>query len=440
MKKQVFLCLCCVLLVYMVAFAEEHKSKHFIIKSDLDTRYVQFVQANAEAYYENLAGRYFQVGWQAPLTIYYSGTQSETQRLLDEQGCQTKVDHGCCVAGMPAVYTHQFMDNGERNGWGPLFGEITHHFIQLNLRDAPQWLTEGLSCFFGEQGHIVKGKLIMGELNSERAQILKERLDEGRRWNITRLFSARAEQFFNSDEGRAFTQVFFDWLYETGQLEQYLRSVREKGYELSVLEGAVSRTYGKINVELSRFLKENCDGWAYLGEGRRAGDEALKKEAFLKALELKPDCSGAQMELAKCCCRSKDYEKCGEYLKEILDEPEGIEYQRAAGLMGDACYKEKNYSEALGYYNKAWEYSDYYEYKYRVAYRIGNCYHYLEDPESAKQWYEKFLDCNWEPESTEGMKKQVEHARKYIEWANRLTGVRQSGRGEDTKENCEKRP
>lgn len=447
MKKQVFLCFCCVLLVCTSAFAEDRKSKHFIIKSDLDPRYVQFVQANAEAYYENLKERYFQTGREKALIIYYSETESETRLLSGEHGYQDEAKNGCYVAGVPAVYVHRLSNEGQVIGWGALFGEITHHFIQLNFQDAPEWFNEGFACFFGEQGHIVNGKLIIGGLNSEHLEILKDRMDEGRKWNIRALFSARAEQFYNSNEGRAFTRAFFNWLYETGQLERYLRNVQDKGYELSVLEETVSKAFGRINVELSRFIEKHCYAGAYLEDGRQAGDDARKKESFLKALELKPDYREAQMELAKCCYRSKDYEKCREYLAQILDEPrlnilgldepESVEYRRAAGLMGDACYKEKNYSEALGYYNKAWEYSDYYEYKYRLPYRIANCYHYLEDPKSARQWYKEFLDCKWEPES---MKAQADYARKYIEAANKATVVKQGGGKEDTSKDSEKRP
>jgi hypothetical protein len=35
----------------------------------------------------------------------------------------------------------------------------------------------------------------------------------------------------------------------------------------------------------------------------------------------------------------------------------------------------------------------------------------MKDPEGAKQWYKKFLDCNWEPER---MKTAVDYAHKYL--------------------------
>ncbi|MGA1979183.1 MAG: hypothetical protein ABSG99_01265 [Sedimentisphaerales bacterium] len=412
MKKQIFLCVCWIVLLFTNAFAKDYQSSHFIIRSDLDPCYVQFVRANAEAYYQNLQGRYFQNGWQKPLTIYYSRTQSDTQQLLNKHGHEDKVNYGLYESSMPAVYTHQFMDNGELSGWGTVFHEITHHFIQLNYRDCPAWFNEGLACFLGEQTRIVKGKLTVGRPNPWREQILRNEIEQGRRPNIKRLLSSSTEQFNDWDLGYHFARAFFYWLHETGRLEQYLKNVRKKGYELPVLEETVSDPYGKINVELSKFIKKDCYAGAYLKDGQQTEDHAQKIQAFLKALELKPDYQTAQLELAECYYRSRDYEKCRENLKQILDDPESIEYRQAAALMANTYYNEKGYSKALEYYNKAWEYSDYYEYKYRTAYQIGNCFYYLKDPESAKQWYKKFLDCKWEQES---MKAGADYARKYIE-------------------------
>ncbi|MFZ0034536.1 MAG: tetratricopeptide repeat protein, partial [Sedimentisphaerales bacterium] len=327
----------------------------------------------------------------------------------------------------PAVYTHQFMNNGELNGWGALFHEIAHHFVQLNYRDPPVWFGEGLACFLGEQTQIVKGKLIVGSPSPLREQTLRDEIEkEDRRPNIKRLLSSSKEQFNDWDLGCHFARAFFYWLNETGRLEPYLKNVREKGYDLPVLEDTVSGSYGKINIELSKFIKKDCYAGAYLKDGQQAEDQARKIEAFLKALELKPDYQTARLELAECYYRSKDYEKCRENLKQILDKPESIEYRQAACLMANTYYNQKDYTNALEYYKKAWEYSDYYEYKHRTAYQIGNCFNYLNDPENARQWYGKFLDCNWEKEN---MKTSVEYAQKYTGRTGATTDANQ-GKGE----------
>jgi tetratricopeptide (TPR) repeat protein len=411
MSKHLFLCLCCELLLLTNAFAENYQSVHFTISSDLDPRYVQLVRANAEAYYKNLQGKYFQTGWQKPLTIYYCRMQSDTQQLLEKNGHKLKVDYGFYDPGTPAVYTHQFMDNGELSGWGTLFHEITHHFIRLNYRNCPAWFSEGLACFLGEQTRIVKSKLTVGRPNPWREQILRDEIEKGHRPNIKRLFSSSSEQFYDWDLGYHFARALFYWLHETGLLEQYLKTVREKGYELPVLEETVSDSFGTINVELSKFIRKDCFAGAYLKDGQQAEDKAQKIQAFLKALELKPDYQAARLELAKCYYRSKDYENCRENLEQILTAPESIEYQQATNLLANIYYKQKDYTKALEHYKKAWEYSDYYEYKHRLAYQIGSCCHYLKDTEGAKKWYKKYLDRNWEPEN---MKAAVNYARQYI--------------------------
>jgi tetratricopeptide (TPR) repeat protein len=381
---------------------------------------VQFVRANAEAYYENLHDRYFPAKWQKPLTIYYCRTQSDTRQLLDKNGCETKVGQGFYEPNTPAVYTHQFTDDRELNGWDALFHEIAHHFIQLNFRDPPVWFDEGLACFLGEQTQIVKGKLIIGEPCLRREQILRDEFEQGRRTNIRRLLSSSTEQFNEWDLGCHFARAFFYWLYETNKLGPFLKNVREKGYDLPALEETISDPYGKINVDLSKFIKKDCCAGAYLQDARQADNETEKINAFLKALELKPDYQTARFELADCYYRSKDYEKCRENLKQILDDPESIEYRQAAVLLANTYYNEKNYPQALEYYNKAWEYSDYYEYKYRLAYQIGNCFYHIKDPENAKQWYKTFLDCRWDKED---MNAGADYAQKYIEHKDTATAA-----------------
>ncbi len=411
MKKHIFLCACCVLLLLTNAFAEYCQSEHFTIHSDLAPCFVRLVQTNAEAYYKNLNERYFQTCWTKPLTIYYSKTQSDTKQLLNKNGLTADVNYGLYEHGTSAVYTHQFMNNSEFSGWGALFHEITHHFVQLNYRTPPAWFDEGLACFFGEQTQIVKGKLTSGMPNPRLEQILRNDIEQGRRPSIKRLFSTSTEQFNQWDMGCHFARVLFYWLYDTGQLEKYLKNVQRKGYDISVLEETVSESDEKINVELSKFIKKNCYAGAYLNDGRQTEDQAQKIQAFLKAIELKPDYQAARLELAECYYRDKDYEKCRENLKQILDNQQSAEYQQAATLLANIYYNQKNYSKSLEYYNKSWEYSDYYEYKYRLAYQIGNCCFYLKDYEGAKQWYKKFLDCNWEPEK---MKTAVDYSRKYL--------------------------
>lgn len=411
MKKIILLCFCCVFVLATPSPASDYECEHFTINSDLDPRFVQFIEANAEAYFKDLKRLYFLRSWQEPLLIYYSRTQSDTQELLNEHGHRYKVGSGYYARKMPAVYSHQIMDNGRRTTWGHLFHEITHHFIRLNYDKPPAWFNEGLASFLGEQTQIVNKRITVGRPDPWREQILRDKIEEGLRPNIKRLFSTSNEQFNNWDLGCHFARAFFYWMHENGYLKDYLRNVRRKGYELSVLEETTSQTYGKINVALSRFIKQYCYAGAYLQDSRQTDDQTQKEQALLKALELKPDYKAAQLGLAKCCYHNKNYEKCRESLNLALDDPKCIEYRQAVTLLASTYYAQKNYSQAIKYYTLGWKYSAYYEHKYRLAYKIGNCYHHLKDYERAKIWYKKFLDCRWEPES---MKAQADYALKYI--------------------------
>ncbi|MEE9370315.1 MAG: hypothetical protein V3W45_02485, partial [Sedimentisphaerales bacterium] len=109
MKKQVLLCFYCVFMLVTRAPASDYECEHFTINSDLDPRFVQFIEANAEAYFKNLKSLYFLRSWQEPLLIYYSKTQSNTRELLSKHGHKAEVDYGRYIYKVPAIYTHLFM-------------------------------------------------------------------------------------------------------------------------------------------------------------------------------------------------------------------------------------------------------------------------------------------------------------------------------------------
>jgi tetratricopeptide (TPR) repeat protein len=410
MIKHTLLCLICVLVLLTRASGETYRSKHFIIHTDLDPRLVKFIQANAEAYYKQIEKLYFKTGGRRPIIIYYSKTQADTQKLFDKHGIKSKAYYGQYFPNIPAIYTHQWMNDGGGTGWGTLFHEITHHFINLNYRNPPAWFDEGLACILGETSRIIKGNLRMGLPNPWREKALRNMIENGFRIDVKRLTSLSAEDFNRNRNNYHPTRALFYWIYEIGHLSDYLRNVEQKGYSLSVLEQTVNLPSNRISAELLAFIKKSCYAGAYLADGQQDEDNTRKKELFLKALELKPDYKRAQYELALCCYRDKDYERCKVYLHKILNDPKSIEYLVATRLTGHCYYVSKDYAQALDYYQKSLEYSDYYEYEYEVCYWMANCYHYLEDHATAEKFYKMFLDSNWEPEK---LSKKVEHARKY---------------------------
>jgi len=417
MNKQAFLCLCCILPALTAVSAKEYHTDHFTVNSDLVPAYIQFVQANAEAYYANVQQRYFPTGWRKPLKIYYSKTQADTRNLLREHAHNDNVDCARYEPNVPAVYTHQFMNNGELNGWNTLFHQITCHFIHQNFQNPPEWFNEGLTSFLRDHARIVRRKLVLAEPNPNMIQILKSEIDGGRTFAIKHLFSTTKKQLHGLPGRCQFAQVFFYWLNETEQLKQYLANAQQRGYEVSVLQETLSKSLTKINNELADFIEANYQAAVHLQDGRQAQDHPQKQQAFLDALQLKPDCHAVCLELAKCYNHTGDYENCRKHLKQILNDPESTEFLRAATLMANTYYNQKDYTNALEYYNKAWEYSDCYEYKYKVAYRIGNCYEHLENPQCAAQAYKDYFNYNWEPDEN---KKAADHARQYLEYTDTI--------------------
>jgi cyclophilin family peptidyl-prolyl cis-trans isomerase len=115
-------------------------------------------------------------------------------------------------------------------------------------------------------------------------------------------------------------------------------------------------------------------------------------------------------ELAKLSYNAGNYEKTRQYLTQILSNPDCAQFRAAEEMAADIYYSQKNYSAALTHYLAAWDYSKYYEYKYKIAYKAANCYYKLNDPNNTQRWYKKFLDYDWQPEKN---KAQVEYARKY---------------------------
>ncbi|MHC4334257.1 MAG: tetratricopeptide repeat protein [Planctomycetota bacterium] len=392
-------------------FAGTYESAHFVIYSDLDPRYVDFIQANAEAYYQQMEQSYFRTGGPTRIKIYYSERQADTQELFNKHGLSGKAHYGRYVPGVPAIYTHRLMDDGGASGWGTLFHEITHHFIDLNYSSAPVWFEEGLACLLGEQTRIVKGKLSVGHPNPWREHALRKMIENGEKIDVKQLVSLSGRQFHQRRENYHPTRALFYWLYDSGHLETYLQNVQKRGYGPLVLEETAGKRLDLMSIELLSFIEKDCYAGAYLYEGLRAKNKARKEQLLLNALQLKPDYKAAHRQLAWCYYRGDDSQKAREHLKQILNDPKCIEYRGAAELMGHTYYSSKNHAEALKYYEEALEYSEYHEYKYELFHWMANCYHFLKDYPKARHFHQMFLDNNWEPQR---LSKFVEYSRRYV--------------------------
>lgn len=412
MEKIARLVLFCAICTCTYAFAETYQSEHFIIDSPLDARLVKFVQLNCEAYYENMHLRFFAQGWDKPLKIYYSKTQSNTQELLRSTGDNDKVYYGVYKGQIPAVYTHFLMDSGTRSGWGTLFHEITHHFVALNYDNPPSWFNEGLVCFLSEQTRIVHEEVTVGRPNPWREQKLRNMIEDGYTIDVKLLTSLTGRKFYQDRNNYHPIRALFYWIYETGFLEEYIENVQQQNdYSLSLIEKITGKSSKQINYELLDFIQSYCYPAACLKDGQDSQEIEQKIQSFNKALEIRPEYLPVKLELAKCYYKNGEQEKCQNYLKALLDKPKSIEYREGVYLLGKVFYKAKDYDSALKCFQKALDRSSYYEYKHDYTFLIANCYHGLKEQAQAKQWYEKFLDEVW----NENQDKWINHATLYLQ-------------------------
>ncbi|MHC4465989.1 MAG: tetratricopeptide repeat protein [Planctomycetota bacterium] len=357
-------------------------------------------------------------GWTFPINIYYSKDESQTNRLLSKYGFIYLKGNSYYITGSPAIYIHKFDDNGQPvDNTSLLIKGITQHFITENLQGAPEWFIEGLSSFFAEQGDIINGKLIVSDPSPNTSLALMEKIDKGSRPNVKQLYGMTAEQLHGLPYGCHFARQLFYWLYDTNQLPAYLKNVKKDGFELTVLEKTTSKDFGKINLDLFEFLNKTCYSEAHFSQALGADDPAKKQECLNKTLELKKDYHKARLELVKHFHDVNDLEKCKDNLEQILSAPVSSEHMTSAVLLGNIYYIEKDYSRAVGYYTKAWDYSKNYDCRYRIAYRLANSYNHLRDSVSATKWYREFLAAKWNPED---MKLCADYAQKYLDYAKKV--------------------
>ena len=126
-------------------------------------------------------------------------------------------------------------------------------------------------------------------------------IENGQRINVKFLTSLSTSRKFDKwKPAYHVTRALFYWLYETKLLDDYLKNVQEKGYDISVLEETVGKPCRQINKELLAFIKKNCYPAAYFEDGRRAKDIEQKRSLFEKALEIKPSYQPAILELSRC--------------------------------------------------------------------------------------------------------------------------------------------
>ena len=392
----------------------ECKEDFIVVSGDLSPKLMQVISDNAKACFGSLNKTYFQFEPNEPLKVYVSQTVADARKLIEDHGRLIEAGDRLYVPSVPAVYTYIYTGNDKSITFEPLYASIAEYFISQRLSGAKEWFRLGLISFLSEGAHISNGEHVPGDICPRTGLALRAEVDAQTRLNIKRLYGygSSDEGYRKWSTGRHLAAALLCWLHQNGHLANYVRNVQRKGYDLDVLEETVGSSSGRINVDLKKFIEGDFCTAAYLAEAENAQDNDKKEQALQAALQEKPDYARAQLALARLYYSTGKNRLCRKTLMPILVRAKDAELMPAAKLVAKSYYDDKNYDLAREYYEKAWEYAEYYAYRYQIAYETANCCHYLDKPEEAAQWYQRFLDLNFRPVENEAA---VKYAQKYVE-------------------------
>ena len=392
----------------------ECKEDFIVVSGDLSPKLMQVISDNAKACFGSLNKTYFQFEPNEPLKVYVSQTVADARKLIEDHGRLIEAGDGLYVPSVPAVYTYIYTGNGKSITFEPLYASIAEYFISQRLSGAKEWFRLGLISFLSEGAHISNGEHVPGDICPRAGLALRAEVEAQTRLNIKRLYGygSSDEGYRKWSTGRHLAAALLCWLHQNGHLANYVHNVQLQGYDLDVLEETVGSSSGRMNVDLKKFIEGDFCTAAYLAEAENAQDNDKKEQALQAALQEKPDYARAQLALARLYYSTGKNRLCRKTLMPILVRAKDAELMPAAKLVAKSYYDDKNYDLAREYYEKAWENAEYYAYRYQIAYKTANCCHYLDKPEEAAQWYQRFLDLNFRPVENEAA---VKYAQKYVE-------------------------
>ena len=400
------------------AVAADYTTEHFIISSDLDPCFIEYAGKKAELCYDALLGAYFERGWdQEPaLVVYYSDQQSESQALMKKSGLDTETAENGYVPGAECLYVFRLNEDGSAASDSLFFGGIASHFIEKNYKTELAWFKTELSCFLSKSLVVVNGNVKLTRPVIACCGVLEGQIDqESISVNMKNLLSSSLEKYKSWEVGHPFTQAFLSWLYDRDLLKRYLLDVRTKGHRLGTLVESTGISYGEIKSDLIRFIDSYCKFQKKIKLAEQT-DDFFEKEKFLEeAYGFISDVNSADMELAEIYYENDDYETCLKKLESVVNDANNINNWRALKMTANVYYRQKEYDKAVKCYEKLWKISADYEYKYRIAYQIANCYYYQSNKYNAKKWYDNFLRSKW---LASDMQKCEEYAKKLLQDEN----------------------
>lgn len=378
--------------------AVNYTTEHFIISSDLDPCFVESASKKAELCYDSLLEAYFDRGWdqEPPLTVYYSDNENESKSLVKKAGLDAGTIENGYVPGTECLYVFRLYEDGSVAEDSLFFGGIARYFVEKNYKTELTWFKSELSYFLSKNLVLVNGDirltrpmiLCCGKLEGQISQ-------ENIATNMQNLLSSSLEKYKSWDVAHPFTQAFFSWLYDRDLLKKYLLDVQTKGHRHKTLIDTAGISYAEIKTDLIRFIGNYCQFQKKITMAEQT-DDFFEKEQFLEeAYTLIPDVNAANMEIAKVYYENSEYEPCLKKLEPAIDNEDNVDNWQALKMTANVYYRQKEYDKAVQYYEKLWKISADYEYKYRIAYQIANCYYYQSNKYTAKKWYEKFLQSKW---------------------------------------------
>ena len=409
--------LCAVLSLQVWA---SRRSNLVTVEGDFSDKLIQIISDNANNCFNSLNETYFHVDSEKPLKIYLLHTLADLQKFSEEHNNQARSDSqrtlsGCdwfYVYSAPAVYTYISNPDSNHITLEPLFASIVENFMARQFDDAPLWFRSGLILFFSKNARISEGKLIPSGPCPRAGLALRGEVESETRLNIKKLYISSDERFREWPTGPHLAVALFSWLNKNGYLANYIGLVKDKGYELEVLEEATDLSAGKINIDLKKYIEGECCTAAYLAEAQDAQEPAEKEKFLLEALKKIPDYPEAKLALAKFYYDQGSYPACQSALVTLLADPQDSRFLSAARLAAEVQYDLGNYAQAREYYQKAWDKGEDYVYKYQLAYKIANCCHYLDEPEIAAKWYNWFIELDFCCDSHPAA---ISYAQKYVE-------------------------
>ena len=398
-----------------VAIAVDYTTEHFIISSDLDPCFIECAGKKAELCYDALLDAYFDRGWdQEPaLQVYYNDQPSQSEALMINLGLDPAKAENGYVPGADCLYVSRLDKDANVAEDGLLFGGIARHFIEKNYKTELAWFKNELSSFLSKSLVVVNGHVKLTKPMISCCKKLEGQIDqESISINMRNLLSSGLEKYKSWDIAHPFTQVFLSWLYDRDLLKRYLLDVQTKGHRHKTLVEAAGIGYGQIKSDLIVFIDNYCKLQKNFELARKT-DDFFKREQLLEdAYQFTPDANVLDMELAKIYYENDDYQPCLKKLKSAIDDVDNVNNWQALKMAANVYYRQKEYDNAVGYYERLWEISIDYPYKYRIAYQIANCYYYQGSKYNAKRWYEVFLRSKW---LTSDMQKCQEYAEKILQ-------------------------